>query len=286
MPDWIHVILRALFFVALFFGVTKWFGKKQMSELSYFEFVVGIAIGSVGAFYVLGIENSFAHSILAVLVFGGVPFLLSILSLKSRKVRDATEGKATVFIKDGKIMEDNLKKKQFTTDALLRQLRTKNIFRTADVEFAVLEPGGSLSVMLKKKAQPITSTDLGINAPNVKEPHTVIMDGEILDDSLASAGKNRQWVEDELSKLGISIENVFLGQADSNGQLTVDIYDDKIQIPSPQQKPLLLASMKKSQADLELFALATEDQAAKEMYEKNAKVMESSIERLKHLLQD
>lgn len=284
MPEWINVILRALFFVALFFGITKWFGKKQMSELSYFEFVVGIAIGSVGAFFALGIENSWGHSILAVVIFGGVPFLLSLLSLKSKKVRDVAEGKGTVFIKDGKIMEDNLKKKQVTTDALLRQLRAKNVFKTADVEFAVLEPGGSLSVLLKKSAQPLTSTDIGVKAPNVKEPHTVIKDGEISDDSLASSGKNRQWIEDELSKLGVAIENVFLGQIDSYGQLTVDIYDDKIQIPSPQQKPLLLASMKKSQADLELFSLATDNQAAKEMYAKNAKVIEQSIERLEYLL--
>lgn len=95
-----------------------------------------------------------------------------------------------------------------------------------------------------------------------KEPQVVIMDGEILDEPLSIAGLNRRWPHEELDKLGVAKENVFLGQVDSDGQLTVNLYDDKIKVPAPQEKPLLLAKIKKCQADLELFALATDSKSA------------------------
>ncbi|MCM3800533.1 DUF421 domain-containing protein, partial [Caldibacillus thermoamylovorans] len=84
-------------------------------------------------------------------------FVSDFISLKSKRFRDFTEGKPTVFIKDGKIMEDNLKKERYTTDELLELLRKKNVFQVADVEFAVLEATGDLSVLLKKENQPLTA---------------------------------------------------------------------------------------------------------------------------------
>lgn len=94
------------------------------------------------------------------------------------------------------------------------------------------------------------------------------MDGNVLDEPLSASGHNRAWLHSELEKLGVVIENVFLGQVDSYGQLTIDIYNDKLQMPSPQNKPLLLASLKKCHADLELFSLETKSKSASEMYSK------------------
>jgi hypothetical protein len=106
------------------------------------------------------------------------------------------------------------------------------------------------------------------------------MDGSILNESLRSAGKSRGWLETELEKLELTLDNVFIGQVDSYGELTVDIYDDKIQVPSPTQRPLLLASLKKAQADLEIFSLETEDEASKAMYKKNANLVQETIDKL------
>ena len=112
---------------------------------------------------------------------------------------------------------------------------------------------------------------------NEKVPQTIIMDGTIINDAMAAAGKDRNWLSMELNKLGVTIENVFMGQVDSYGDLTVDVYDDKINVPSPQVRPLLMAMIKKSQADLELFALETESAQAKAMYNKNAKKLKNII---------
>ena len=99
----------------------------------------------------------------------------------------------------------------------------------------------------------------------------------MLDEPLSTAGRNRRWLETELDKLNVSIENVYLAQVDTYGQLTVDLFDDKLKVATPQEKPLLLAMIKKCQADLELFSLATESEEAKRMYHKNAMKIEKVI---------
>src|SRR5690606_5471553 len=121
----------------------------------------------------------------------------------------------------------------------------------------------------------LTVGDVFSNPPSPKEPQTVIMDGKILDEPLATARLNRGWLKEELDKKGVAIENVFLAQVDSYGQLTVDLYDDKIEVPPPAANKLLLATIKKCQADFELFALQTENQSAKDMYTKNAKKIQT-----------
>ncbi len=213
-----------------------------------------------------------------------MPFLAGLLSLKSKAFRDFIEGRATVFIKDGKIMEDNLKKEKYTTDELLELLRKKDVFQVADVEFALLEPTGDLSILLKKENQPLTAKDVNLTVAPIKEPQTVIMDGEILDEPLATIGLSRSWLKTELEKKGVTLENVFLGQVDSYGQLTVDLFDDKLQVPSPQEKPLVFATMKKCQADLELFALGTESKEAKHMYSENSKKLQEAIDKVSPIL--
>ncbi|MED4589762.1 DUF421 domain-containing protein [Priestia flexa] len=284
MPDWLIVVLRSLLFLVVLFAITKWLGKKQIAELSFFEYVTGMTIGNIGAEMAMGIDKSIAHGILSIVIFAVVPFLAGIISLKNKHFRDFMEGKGTVFIKDGKIMEDNLKKEKYTIDELLGLLRKQSVYQAADVEFAVLEPTGDLNVLLKKENRPLTAKDLGIAVAPSKEPQTVIMDGEILDEPLSTIGQSRRWLHTELEKLGVTIENVFLGQIDSYGQLTVDLFDDKLQVPSPQEKPLLLSTMKKCQADLELFALGTEVEKAKHMYSQNSQKLQEAIDKVTPLL--
>ncbi|MGH0483125.1 DUF421 domain-containing protein [Bacillus mycoides] len=286
LPEWTLVILRSVFILIILFAITKWLGKRQISQLSFFEYIAGMTIGDIAAQVSTGLDSKFFHGVFAILIFAVVPFFTGILSLKNKTARDFFEGKSTVLIKDGKILEDNLKKEKYTSDELLELLRGKNAFSVADVEFAVLEPSGELNVLLKKDRQPLTAKDISLKVPNEKEPQTVIMDGNVLDEPLSVSGHNRAWLHSELEKLGVVIENVFLGQVDSYGQLTIDIYNDKLQMPSPQNKPLLLASLKKCNADLELFSLETKSKSASDMYSKNAKQIEKILNKVTYLLKE
>lgn len=280
MPEWVNVVLRSLTLLVILFLLTKWLGAKQLSQLNVFEYISGIVLGGIVAINTIDTNSNLFYGVLAMFIWFIVPFTVEYISLKSKAFRNFVDGKSTVFIQDGKIMEDNLKKEGYSTDDLLEKLRDNNVFLASDVEFALLEPSGTLSVLPKTENRPLTAKDLGIKLAPEKEPQTVIMDGKVLLEPLANLNLNTNWLETELDKINVSIENVFLGQADTNGQLTVDLYDDKIAVPSPSEKPLLLATMKKCQADLEVFGLATENSEAKKMYEKNSLQMQKAIDKV------
>lgn len=270
--------------MAVLYTFTRILGKKQISQLTFFEYILGITLGDLAGFISTDIEKNYLLGLTALCVWFAVPYSIELLTLKSLKLRHLLEGKSRVLIKEGKILEDNLKKERLTANELLEQLRGKNVFRTADVEFAVMETNGELSVLLKRDKQPLTIGDMGIKTVNEVEPQTVIIDGNIMDEGLANLGLNRGWLHAELEKIGVTLENVFLGQVDAYQQLYVDLYDDKIKVPFPQAKPLLLATLKKIQADLELFATGTRNPEAKTMYANCAQQMEEIIGRLQPVL--
>ena len=237
MPEWLEILVRGLMYLIVLFVVTKILGKKQILQLSSFEYVAGIMVGDIAAEVIMGLDGPAIHGILAIAIITVISFFGGLLSLKNKKFRDFMEGKGTVFIEGGKIIKGNLKKERYTADELMELLRQKNVFQVADVEFAVLEASGDLSVLLKKENQPLTAKDLGIKMAPAKEPKTVIMDGEILDEPLSALNLNRGWLKTELDKREVTIDNVFLGQVDSDRQLKVDLFDDKRKVLTPPEKP-------------------------------------------------
>jgi len=278
MPGWIIVIIKSLILLTALFFLTKWLGKKQMGQMNVFEYIAGIVLGGIVAFHTVSPDANVIYGLIAMFIWFIIPFGVEFFSLKSKRFRNFSQGKSTVFIQDGKVMEDNLKKEGYSTDDLLEKLRDNNIFLASDVEFAALEPTGTLSVLPKRENRPLTAKDIGIKLAPDKEPQTVVMDGKVLHEPLANLNLSTNWLETELDKMNVSIENVFLGQADNDGQLTIDLYDDKLAVPAPTEKPLLLATMKKCQADLELFALATNNIESKELYDRNSRKLQHAID--------
>jgi len=284
VPQWIEIMLRTLAAIIALFLLTKLLSKKQLGKLSYFEYITGIAIGGIAAAVSTGIWPNWYLGFISMSIWVGVVVGLDYLSLKSKLAGDFIKGKGLVLIKDGKVLEDNLTKTRYTADNLLGGLRSKNAFEFADVEFAVLEPDGELNVLLRRENQPLTSKNLGIKIANEQEPQTVIIDGKIMDEPLATLGLNRGWLSAELEKIGAAIENVFIGQVDASGQLKIDCFDDKLQLPVPQKKAQLLATIKKCEADLEMFGLSSKDKSIIKMYENCAEELQKVISALKPIL--
>lgn len=284
LPQWLHIIIRSSLLVIILFLIMKWLGKKQLSQLTFFEYIVGITIGSIAAEISTGLERSFLHGLYSMLVWSIIPFVAGLIALKNKKARDFIEGQSTVVIKDGKVQEDHLIKEKYSSEELLQLLRNKNVFNVADVEFAVLEENGDLNVLLKKEKRPVTVEDLQLDVAPEKVPQTVILDGQIMDNALNASGYTRSWLEVELQKLNVALDNVFIGQIDSYGKLHVDIYDDQMKVPNPQERPLLLSALKKCQADFEAFSLQTDCEQTKKMYQTYATSMKEIIDRTAHLL--
>jgi hypothetical protein len=181
-------------------------------------------------------------------------------------------------------MEDNLSKERITGQEFIQELRSKNAFNLADVEFAVMETTGDINVSLKADKKPVTSYDLGKKVAPKTEPQVVILDGNMLNEGLTNIGLNQSWLRTELENKGVALENVFIGQVDSSGDLYVDLFDDMIQVPKTQVKEMLYASIQKTQADLMSFSLESDNKVAKAMYLKNAENLNKVMEKLEPYL--
>lgn len=284
VPGWVEIIIRSVVAFLILLITSKLFIKKSIAYFSYFEATSMLIIGVILAFGSFHIGIPIGYSLTALITWIAIVGMANYISMKSISFRNFIHGKGIPVIKDGKVLEDNLKKERYTTDDLLKQLRAKNVFKVADVEFAVLESSGDINVLLKKENQPLTAKDMLIPVAPIKEPQTVVMDGKVMDEALATIGLNRAWLEGELDKQGFAIENIFLGQVDSFGELTVDLFDDKIKVAEPKERPLLLASMKKAQADLEIFSLQTDNEEAKKMFVNCAFEMDKAIKRVQKYL--
>jgi len=284
MPGWLDVIISSFVALAYLFVLARVIGKRQISKLTFVDFIIAITIGSISAEMAVKIEGSIVHGLLAMSIFGLFPIISGWLSMKSKVMRNFFDGNATVLIKDGKILEDNLKSERLTTEDLLEMLRSEKVFKVADVEFAVMESSGKLSVLQKADNQPITPKLLGMTVSPAEEPQTVIMDGEIMDEPLATIGLNRAWLKAELGKAGVALENVFLGQVDKGGELYLDLYDDKIHVPQPNSKKLTFATLKKCQADMELYALSTQSEKMKQLYTQEAQRLQRVLNNVEPLL--
>lgn len=227
MPDWLEVAVRTLLAVTVLFIITKILGKRQVTQLSLFEYITGITIGNLAASVSLDMESPWYIGIISLSVWVSVSLFIMFLQIRSKTIRDVLDGKATVLIEDGKILEKNLRKEKLALDELLGQLRKKNVFRVADVEFASIEPNGALSVLLKKEHRPLTAKVLGIDVTPDREPQNIVMDGAILDEPLQKSGLTKEELDKELEKRGVTIEEVFLAQVDTHGKLYLDLHDEK-----------------------------------------------------------
>ncbi|KOP66927.1 hypothetical protein AMS62_18040 [Bacillus sp. FJAT-18019] len=284
MPQWLEIVLRTLCAVVVLFFMTKVLGKRQVSQLSFFEYLTGITIGSLVAYISLDLEANWYLGLIALGVWVACSLLIEFWQLKSKKARDFIDFKATVLIKDGKIMEENLKKERLSSDELMEQLRKKSVFQLADVEFAIMESSGEINILQTRESLPLTPKDLGIQVASEKIGQVVVMDGQVMDEPLRVMGLNQGWLVEELDKQGAKLQDVYLAQVDTYGQLTIDLYDDQIQTPQNEKRKLLYANLKKCQADLELFSLSTKSKKAKEMYEQSSKQIEKIIATVKTIL--
>ena len=284
MPEWLYIFLRSAGLFAITLLLVRLIGKRTTARMTFFDLVTVIAIGVTAASISMGLTGSITGGLIALAVWTVFPALIYVLAIKYKTVRDIVQGKEAVLINHGKVLEDSLLESRLTPEDLLSELRRKSVFSFADVEFAVMEPSGEISVLLKKESRPVTPRTLNIAAGRDSVPQTVIMDGIIMDEPLTAMGLNRKWLHTELEKAGVAPENVFIAQVDSTGQLYLDLFDDAIQVPRPKARELAYYTLKKCQADCELYALGTQDPEAKKMYTRSAGVLADVVEETRPLL--
>jgi len=284
MENWVNILVRSvsLFFLVLL--VTRILGKVSLSKITPVKFISYTVIAIIASLLSVNLITNLAFGFIALGVWVLLTIFLDYLSVKSKWIHDLVNGKETVLIKHGKIMEENLLKARLTGEELLRELRSKNTFNLADVEFAVMEASGEVNVLLKAERKPITSHDLNQKVAPSSEPQTVILDGNMLDEPLSNMGLNRGWLNTQLEGMGIAQENVFLCQVDSSGDLYVDLFDDSIQTPQPKVKEMLYANLQKAHSDFLKYAIETDNKDAKSIYSKDANMLKEVLDELEPYL--
>lgn len=268
MPLWVMILCKTLIAVVVIFTLTKLLGKRQISQLSLFEYITGITIGNLTAYISIEESSNWYLGIIALVAWVTVSLGIEKIELKSKKIRNFVDGSATVLIKNGRVLEKNLKKEKLTSEELLEQLRKKNIFKLSEVEFAVIEPDGEINTLLKKQHLPLTADILGIDVTPESEPQVIIMDGEIMDKTMATAGINRKWLDNKLKELGINHKDVFLAQVDTSGELYIDLYEDQATVNlKSKQKPTVVSQLKKCGYQVQYLANTSQNAEIKKIYE-------------------
>ena len=211
------------FFVLLI--LTRLIGKKQLGQLNVFTYITGIAIGNMAGTLILDRSITVLDGIFGMGSWTVFIFIVEFVSLKSGKMRNVLDGQPTIVIKKGLIQHKELKKMRLNVDDLTMLLRTNNIFSIKDVNYAILEPNGDLSVLKIEGEQQVTKKDMDVKLKNIPYiPSEIIVDGKVVCKNLTELGKTEEWLDNELKAKNISnIKDVLYAELQSDGSLRVQV---------------------------------------------------------------
>ena len=218
--DLLYVACTSIGSLLMLFILTKIMGNKQMSQLSMFDYIVGITIGSIAAEMATNLEE-FEKPLLAMVIYALISVLISIANYKSMVLRRFLTGKSLVLFEDGKLYEGNLKKARIDVNEFLMLCRNQGYFNIANLQAAILEPNGKISFLPLSDQRPATPKDMNITPPQEKPVINVIIDGHILHENLIFAGKNEEWLDKQLKSQHVNLSDIFLATCDHDSQLII-----------------------------------------------------------------
>jgi len=197
-------------------------GKRQMVQLQPYEFVIAIMIAELAVLPIENIHSPITHSIYPIVILAGLEIIISTLSLKNEKIRTLISGRPTIVIENGHIRENTLRKLRYNLDELMGQLRNCGYHDVTDVEFAVLETSGQLSVFARSQSRPVTPKDLKVATPYEGLTVPLVLDGVIKFENLELCGLNYSWLAESIKKAGLKdIKDVFYAGLNTQGQLHI-----------------------------------------------------------------
>ncbi len=196
-------------------------GKRQIGQLQPGELVVTILISEIAVIPMQDNDIPMAHSILALLLLAAFEIIMSAVALKSSGIRRLLQGNSVMIIKDGVLDQKQLKKLRYTIDDLLETLRQKNVFDISEVQYAIAETDGTLSILLKPEKRTVTIQNAGIQPPDDAFKSVLIADGEIIKNELNKIGMSQSELMSKLKQNGLSAKDVLLLETDKNGNINI-----------------------------------------------------------------
>lgn len=229
MNEGLVVFVRSIiaFFSLLIF--TRIIGKEQISQLTFFDYVLGITIGSIAASLTTDLSSRAWPHWVGLITWAALGYLMEIVTLKWRYASKVLEGEPVIVIMNGKIMEKALKKAKYRISDILELMRNQGVFDPNEVDFAIIESNGQLSILKKAEHLPVTRKDMNIPVQNPGISTELVYDGILIEENLRQLDKDKTWLMNELKAHGInSISEVFLVTLNPEGSIYIDKYDDHI----------------------------------------------------------
>ncbi|AAK76821.1 uncharacterized membrane protein YcaP (DUF421 family) [Clostridium acetobutylicum] len=218
----INTVFRSVIVYLIAMFLTRLMGRKLISQMTFFDFVMGVSMGSIITDSIVGQKFTSISSVTALTVLSILVIITGYIHIKSLKLREIINSKPIILVDNGNIVEENMKESRITINELLMKLREKNIFNMADVEFAIIEIDGQLSVLPKASQKPLTPSNMNINVTSTGLTQDIIIDGNILDENLYKAGLDIDWLLSQLNSQNIKNESeVFYAGIDNTKKLYV-----------------------------------------------------------------
>lgn len=222
MSDFLNICFRTILVLVILFFITKMMGKKQISELNFFDYIVGITIGSIAADISLDIEKDMLAGIAALFIYGGISYMISLVSMKSILARRFFIGVPTVLVEKGKIIESGLKKAKIDVNDLLMEARENGYFNLDEIDYALMEVNGNISFLPKEKEKPVTKKDIKIKCSNEGLTVNAIIDSKYMANNMKAINKDKEWLDHELKVNGYdNYDNILLATIDNNYKVTI-----------------------------------------------------------------
>lgn len=226
-----HIIWRSTLAFCVIMIAARQLSKATVAQMTYHDFVAAITLGALTANLAYNIKMSFWQPLVSLLMFAGIAYVLMFIALKSRKLRTVISGRPTVLMQDGVILEGNLRKQKITLDTLNQELREKGVFNIDEVDYAVLELNGKISVLKKPEFLPVTRKDMKMQVGKQQFPVELIMDGKVLDKNLRQNALTEEWLLAELRSQGKQLDQVNYAVRSTSGDVFTDAYKDRIKRP-------------------------------------------------------
>lgn len=222
MSNFFNICFRTILVLIILFFITKMMGKKQISELNFFDYIVGITIGSIAADISLDIEKNMIAGIAALFIYGFISYIISFVSIKSILARRFFIGVPTVLVEKGKIIESGLKKSKIDVNDLLMEARENGYFNLDEIDYALMEVNGNISFLPKEKEKPVTKKDMKIKCSNEGLTVNAIIDSKYMVNNMKAINKDKEWLDHELKVNGYdNYDNILLATIDNNYKVTI-----------------------------------------------------------------
>lgn len=202
-------------------------GKRQISQLTFFDYINGISIGSMASTLAVDVSRESIPTLVGILTWSLWVMVLALLAVKSRTLRSLIDGKPTIAIQNGKILGNNIHTYGYSIDDLRMLLREKDVFRLSEVEFALIEADGSLSVLKKSQNSPVTPEDLNIPTAYKGLSVDIISQGKMIRENLKLLRLSENWLAQKLAARKLTLRQIYYAELDSSGTLFIDLYQDQ-----------------------------------------------------------